>query len=136
MNSGFSQRLDHGLAPEGFGPFVTTSQVPPPDTPNVVSKCVSRRAEFKSEEKTVGTESFAKSCTLSHFVTHSYTVTATPRSAMIPTSVVVVPSGCPVRCLRRDMATDLVFEVWVMVLRGLLHDHLAQGPEGVDRVWL
>ena len=39
------------------------------------------------------------------------TVTTTPRPAMRPTSVVVVPSGCPVRCLRRDMATDLVIGV-------------------------
>ena len=28
-----------------------------------------------------------------------------------PTSVVVVPSGCPVRCLRGDMGTALVFGV-------------------------
>ena len=34
------------------------------------------------------------------------------------TSVVVVPSGPPMRCLRRDMATDLIFEVWVMVSQG------------------
>ena len=39
------------------------------------------------------------------------TVTTTPRPAMRPTSVVVVPSGCPVRCLREDMGTGLVFEV-------------------------
>ena len=58
------------------------------------------------------------------------TVTTTPRPAMRPTSVVVVPSGCPVRCLRRDMGTALVFEVLVMVLRGLPHDHHAQGPGG------
>ena len=38
-------------------------------------------------------------------------------------SVVVVPSGFLLRCLRRDMVTDLVFEVWVMVLQGLLHHH-------------
>ena len=35
------------------------------------------------------------------------------------TSVVVVPGGPPVRCLRRDMVTDLVFEVWVMVSRAI-----------------
>ena len=34
------------------------------------------------------------------------------------TSVVVVPSGPPMRCLRRDMVTDLVFEVWVVVSQG------------------
>ena len=39
------------------------------------------------------------------------------------TSVVVVPSGPPMRCLRRDMATDLVFEVWVMVSQGHIHHH-------------
>ena len=39
------------------------------------------------------------------------------------TSVVVVPSGFPLRCLRRDMVRDLVFGVWVMVLQGLLHHH-------------
>ena len=39
------------------------------------------------------------------------------------TSVVVVSSGFPLRCLRRDMVTDLVFEVWIMVLHGLLHHH-------------
>ncbi len=33
-----------------------------------------------------------------------------------PTSVVVAPRGCPVRCLRGDMGTALVFGVWVMVL--------------------
>ena len=61
------------------------------------------------------------------------TVTTTPHPVKRATKVVVVLNGCLVRCLRRVMATDLVFEVWVMVLRGLLHDH-AQGPEGVDRV--
>ena len=35
------------------------------------------------------------------------------------TSVVVVPGGPPVRCLRRDMVTDSVFEVWVMVSRAI-----------------
>ena len=39
------------------------------------------------------------------------TVTTTPRPVMRPTSVVVVPSGCPVRCLRRNVAAALVFEV-------------------------
>ena len=34
------------------------------------------------------------------------------------TSVVVVPRGPPMRCLRRGMVTDLVFEVWVMVSQG------------------
>ena len=36
-----------------------------------------------------------------------------------PTSVAVVPIGCSLRCLRRDMGRDLVFEVCVMVPQGL-----------------
>ena len=39
------------------------------------------------------------------------TVTTTPHPVKRATKVVVVLNGCPVRCLRRDMATDLVFEV-------------------------
>jgi len=27
------------------------------------------------------------------------------------------------RCLRRDMVIDLVFEVWVMVFQGHIHHH-------------
>ena len=47
------------------------------------------------------------------------------------TSVVVVPSGFPLRCLRRDMVTDLVLEVWVMVPQGLLHHHHHEVERGV-----
>ena len=48
------------------------------------------------------------------------------------TSVVVVPSGFPLRCLRRDMVTDLVFEVWIMVSQGpsTLPPTRAGGEEG------
>ena len=50
---------------------------------------------------------------------------ATRTSDMVqrPTSVVVVPYGSPLRCLRMDMAIELVSEVWVMVSHGLLHHH-------------
>ena len=48
-------------------------------------------------------------------------------------SVVVVPSGFPLRCLRRDMVTDLVFEVWVMVPQGLLHHHHHDVEGGVKQ---
>jgi hypothetical protein len=38
------------------------------------------------------------------------------------------------RCLRRDMATDLVFEVWVMVSQGHIHHHPhARGRGGARR---
>ena len=40
--------------------------------------------------------------------------------AQCPTSVLAVLSGCSLRCLRRDMGRDLVFEVCVMVPQGLL----------------
>ena len=49
------------------------------------------------------------------------------------TSVVVVPSGIPLRCLRRDMVTDLVFEVWVVVFQGLLHHHHHEVGDGGGR---
>ena len=39
------------------------------------------------------------------------TVTTTPHPVKRATKVLIVLNGCPVRCLRRDMATDLVFEV-------------------------
>ena len=39
-----------------------------------------------------------------------------------PSSVVVVPNGSPLGCLRKDMVSDLVFEVWIMV---------SQIPDGV-----
>ena len=38
-------------------------------------------------------------------------VTTTPHPVKRATKVLIVLNGCPVRCLRRDMATDLVFEV-------------------------
>ena len=38
-------------------------------------------------------------------------VTTTSHPVKRATVVVVVLNGCPVRCLRRDMATALVFEV-------------------------
>ena len=47
--------------------------------------------------------------------------TRTPDMAQRSTSVVVVPNGSPLRCLRMDMAIELVSEVWVMVSHGLLH---------------
>ena len=46
------------------------------------------------------------------------------------TSVVVVPGGPPVRCLRRDMVTDLVFEVWVMVSRAISTTTLTRSRGG------
>ena len=49
------------------------------------------------------------------------------------TSVVVVPSGPPMRCLRRDMVTDLVFEVWVMVSQGHIHHHPHEVEGGAKR---
>ena len=45
----------------------------------------------------------------------------------LPTSVLAVLSGCPLRCLRRDMGRDLVYEVCVMVPQGL--------PTPLPRVW-
>ena len=52
-----------------------------------------------------------------------------------PTSVVVLPSGTPMRCLREDMAIASVLEVWAMVPRGLPHHHHRRvggqgGPRG------
>ena len=38
-------------------------------------------------------------------------------------SVVVLPSGTPMRCFREDMVIPSVFEVWAMVPRGLPHHH-------------
>ena len=46
------------------------------------------------------------------------------------TSVVVVPYGSPLRCLRMDMAIELVSEVWVMVSHGLLNHHPHEGEGG------
>ena len=46
------------------------------------------------------------------------------------TSVVVVPNGSPLRCLRMDMAIELVSEVWVMVSHGLLHHHPHEAEGG------
>ena len=50
---------------------------------------------------------------------------ATRTSDMVQrsTSVVVVPYGSPLRCLRMDMVIELVSEVWAMVSHGLLHHH-------------
>ena len=45
------------------------------------------------------------------------------------TSVVVVPHGFLLRCLRMDMAMELVSEVWVMVSYGLLNHHPHKGEE-------
>ena len=45
------------------------------------------------------------------------TVTTTPHPVKRATKVVVVLNGCPVRCLRRDMATDLVFGVYGWIER-------------------
>ena len=53
------------------------------------------------------------------------------------TSVVVVPSGPPMRCLRRDMVTDLVFEVWVMVSRAMSSTRGARRSKTETRIkWL
>ena len=46
------------------------------------------------------------------------TVTRAPHMSQRSTSVVVVPSGFLLRCLRKDMVISLVFEVWIMVPQG------------------
>ena len=48
------------------------------------------------------------------------------------TSVVVVPNGSPLRCLRMDMAIELVSEVRIMASQGLFdhHPHEGEGLEG------
>ena len=55
-------------------------------------------------------------------------------AALGPTSVVVLPIGTPMRCLREDMAVDSVLEGWVMVPRGLPHHHhrRVEGSGGVQ----
>ena len=51
-----------------------------------------------------------------------------------PANVLVVPSGIPLRCLRGDMATASVLEVWAMVPRGLPHHHHRRaGGQGGSR---
>ena len=47
------------------------------------------------------------------------------------TSVVVVLSGSPLRCLRMYMAIELVSEAWVMVSHGLLHHHPHEAEGGM-----
>ena len=49
--------------------------------------------------------------------------TRPPHLTQRPRSVVVVPNGSPLGCLRKDMVSDLVFEVWIMVSQGLPHHH-------------
>ena len=46
------------------------------------------------------------------------TVTRAPHMSQRSTSVVVMPSGFLLRCLRKDMIISLVFEVWIMVPQG------------------
>ena len=47
--------------------------------------------------------------------------------------VAVSPRGEPMRCLREDVASDLLVEVWVMSYRGLheAHGHPVE-PRGAD----
>ena len=56
--------------------------------------------------------------------------TMTSDMAQKSTSVVVVPNGSPLTCLRMDMAIELVSEVWVMVSHGLLHHQPHEGEGG------
>ena len=49
--------------------------------------------------------------------------TMTSGMAQRSTCVVVVSNGSLLRCLRMDMAIELVSEAWVMVSHGLLHHH-------------
>ena len=58
--------------------------------------------------------------------------TMTSGMAQRSTSVVVVPNGSPLRCLRMDMAIELVSEVQIMASQGLLyhHPHEGEGLEG------
>ena len=44
--------------------------------------------------------------------------------------IVASPRGEPMRCLREDVASDSLVEVWVMSYRGLLHEARGAAPGG------
>ena len=56
--------------------------------------------------------------------------TSPPHMTQRPSSVVVVPNGSSLGCLRKDVVSDLVFEVWIMVSQGLPHHHPQEGGVG------
>ena len=56
--------------------------------------------------------------------------TSPPHMTQRPSSVLVVPNGSPLGCLRKDVVSDLVFEVWIMVSQGLPHHHPQEGGVG------
>ena len=56
--------------------------------------------------------------------------TSPPHLTQRPSSVVVVPKVSPLGCLRKDMVSDLVFEVWIMVSQGLPHHLPLEGGVG------
>ena len=55
---------------------------------------------------------------------------APPHMTQRPSSVVVVPNGSSLGYLRKDVVSDLVFEVWIMVSQGLPHHHPQEGGVG------
>ena len=56
--------------------------------------------------------------------------TSPPHMTQRPSNVVVVPNGSSLGCLRKDVVSDLVFEVWIMVSQGLPHHHPQEGGVG------
>ena len=56
--------------------------------------------------------------------------TSPPHMTQRPSSAVVVPNGSSLGCLRKDVVSDLVFEVWIMVSQGLPHHHPQEGGVG------